>query len=92
MAVHGSAGETKTYDPGAMTACTSLCAEPTAPEPEMRRLILPLNSLSRKSSDSEDEVDIAGLGGSRPGGGWPFVYWCGPVNDSVVNFRGSRRG
>ena len=92
MAAHGSAGETKTYDPGAMTACTSLCAKPTAPEPEMRRLILPLNSLSRKSSDSEDEVDIAGLGGSRPGGGWPFVYWCGPVNDSVVNFRGSRRG
>ena len=34
------------------------------PKSEMRRLILPLNSLSRKSNDSEDELDITESSGS----------------------------
>jgi hypothetical protein len=62
MVAHGSAREAKTYDLGTVVACASLWAKLTAPESETQRLILPNNSLSRKSNDSEDELDIAGLG------------------------------
>ncbi len=48
----------------------SICAEFTVPEPEMRRLILPFNNLSKKSSEG------SGLGG---GGGRVTGGLCGGV-------------
>lgn len=66
---HDSVGEAKAYGLGIMIAYTSFWAKSTAPEPEMRRLILPFNSLSRKSLNWDSDSDTAGSGCSGFCGG-----------------------
>jgi hypothetical protein len=77
----------KDLRPMDMIAYTLFWAKFTAPEAEMRRLIRPLNSLSRKSKDSDSDSDAAGFGG-----GWPSVGWCGPGDHPGVDIRGDGGG
>jgi hypothetical protein len=61
-----------------------LCAEFTVLEPELRRLILPFNNLSRKLSGKGSGLGGGGVTGSRAGlcggVGWP------PVDDNASQF------
>ena len=71
-------------------ACSRLGTGLTTLEPEVRRLILPLNSMSRKCSLSGP----TGRGGSGLGGGWLSVDGCdpvGPVDDAGPNGGGDGR-
>jgi hypothetical protein len=48
----------------------------------MRRLILPFNNMTRKSSDSDLDADSAGFASDGSGfGEGSSVYWCGLIDD-----------